>query len=353
MKKAPKKVIVTDLDHTFWHGILGEVGPTNINASQNGSGYIHFIYQTFLKRLKDSGILLCIVSKNDDDLVKEAFKSNEFALGYEEFVSISASYNPKSSKIREISESINIGLSDFVFIDDNPIEIEEVQSILDEVICISFPSETNAFPIFLDQLHAIFSLNNITEEDADRTELYKRMKQSSFQSSNKASDITGFLKSLSMEMTIEEKNSENNQRAVQLINKTNQFNLNGIRRSKEDCDELISNGARLISASLKDKNGDHGEVIVILIDDNSRALSYVMSCRIFQRKAEYAFLFQIFKMGIQKLFLDYKETQRNEPFRMFLSDFYDEIEDKKYLFNEKKLSAVSQDSTELFKIVEN
>ena len=85
-------------------------------------------------------------------------------------------------EIREISESINIGLSDFVFIDDNPVEIEEVQSKLHQVTCLSFPSDTNLLPIFLDQLHSIFSLRNITEEDVDRTEFYKRMKKSSFRS---------------------------------------------------------------------------------------------------------------------------------------------------------------------------
>ena len=95
---------------------------------------------------------------------------------------------------------------------------------------------TGQLPKFLDQIHCLFPIKNITQEDANRTELYKKMKRSAVSSSKKETDIKDFLKSLSMEMNIYEKNSKNNDRAVQLINKTNQFNLNGIRRSKMNYD---------------------------------------------------------------------------------------------------------------------
>ena len=241
-------------------------------------------------------------------------------------------------------------MEDFVFIDDNPVEIEEVKSVLPSVTCIQFPKDVTQLPIFLDQLHCLFPIENVTKEDSNRTELYKKMKKSSVLSSTKESDITSFLKSLSMEMDIYERDAKNNDRAVQLINKTNQFNLNGIRRPKEDCDRLLANGARLITANLKDKNGDHGEVLVILIDKNSRVLSFVMSCRIFQRQAEFIFLSEIFNMGVEEISMNYLATERNEPFRLFLLKFFDEIQDKQYKFNSKLLSDIFPNNEKLFTI---
>jgi len=172
----PKKVIVTDLDFTFWHGILGEDGPDGIKYLPDGTGYVHFIYQTYLKKLKESGVLLCISSKNDANLVEEAFSYNQFIVSYDDFVSIRASYNPKSSNIENLSHELNLGLNDFVFIDDNPIEIEEVKTALPAVTCIQFPKETEQFSNMMQQLHTVFQISKVTTEDKNRTSFYKRMK---------------------------------------------------------------------------------------------------------------------------------------------------------------------------------
>ena len=135
-KNSAKKVIVTDLDFTFWHGVLGEDGSDGIKYQPDGAGYVHFIYQTFLRKLKDSGILLCISSKNDADLVEAAFRDNQFIINYDDFVSIRTSYNSKSFEIEKLSHELNLGISDFVFIDDSPVEIEEVKLALPAVTCI-------------------------------------------------------------------------------------------------------------------------------------------------------------------------------------------------------------------------
>ena len=333
-----KKVIVTDLDFTFWHGVLGEIGPSGIQYSPSGKGYIHFIYQTFLKKLKDAGVLICICSKNDLDLVELAFKENQFTLDYEEFVSIQASYNSKSSQIKSLSCSLNIGLHDFVFVDDNALEIEEVKIALPEINCIQFPEEVVSFSNMLEKLHELFQISNITKEDADRTELYKRMNISKIDSSDVDTNIDEFLKALKMQVNLTFRTVVNNERALQLINKTNQFNSNGVRFSKDECDQLLSDGARLITAHLKDKNGDHGEVLVILVDSNNLVLSFVMSCRVFQRQAEIMFLSILFETGIGHLVINYKETNRNEPFKLFLSKFFSKVSSGTYTITPKLIS---------------
>ena len=83
---------------------------------------------------------------------------------------------------------------------------------------------------------------------------------------------------------------------------------------------MIEGGARLITAQLRDKNGDHGEILAILFDANGEVLSFVMSCRVFQRQVEIIFLLTILKeFGIDCLSLNYTETERNKPFKLFLS----------------------------------
>ena len=125
-KNEPKKLLITDMDNTFWNGILGENGPEEINADQNGRGYPHFIFQTLLKRFNNNGILICAVSKNDSKDIEEAFKLNKFVFGYEDFVSIIATYEPKSLQIQQLLKHLNLTEDSFIFIDDNDVEINEV-----------------------------------------------------------------------------------------------------------------------------------------------------------------------------------------------------------------------------------
>ena len=315
-----KKVIVTDLDFTFWHGVLGEDGPTGIKFLPDGSGFIHFIYQTFLQRLKECGVLLCISSKNDADLVVEAFAQNQFGVEYDDFVSIRASYQAKSTEIARMASELNLGLADFVFIDDNPVEIEEVKQALPAITCVQFPTETRHFAGAIRQIYDLFQIENVTAEDRNRTSLYKRMKRSNAESSRTETNIDEFLLSLDMRIELFERTAADNDRAVQLINKTNQFNANGERISKEKCDAMLENGYRLITAKLEDKNGDHGEIIVILLDENNSVVSFVMSCRVFQRQVEFVFLLVVLRsFGIAFLSIPYIKTDRNEPFRLFFS----------------------------------
>ena len=157
------------------------------------------------------------------------------------------------------------------------------------------------------------------------------MKKSNLEPSHKETNIDAFLKSLEMEIELFERTAVDNERAVQLINKTNQFNSNGNRVSKEHCDQMIDGGARLITARLRDKNGEHGEILALLIDANSKILSFVMSCRVFQRQAEIIFLFTILKeLGIDYLSLQFTETERNQPFKLFLSKLFGTVENGCY-----------------------
>ena len=323
-QEESKKMIITDLDNTLWNGILGEDGLEGVKANPDGKGFHHFIYQTYLKRLKESGTLLSICSKNDKDLVLQAFENNKFVLDLEDFVSLQVSYNPKSLQIKELAQALNLGLESFVFIDDNPLEINEVQNALPEVTCILFTTNKENFVNIFKHLSSLFPNLNPTEEDRNRTKLYKSMKQSIEVIEGQSSDVSSFLQSLEMKILLSKKTIKNNKRAVQLINKTNQFNLNGIRRDIEEVNTMLDNGGSLFTASLSDINGEHGEILSLLVDNNNKVKSFVMSCRVFQRKIEFLFLSVLLESFFDKIELNYIETNRNSPMKMFLKTFYED-----------------------------
>ena len=180
--------------------------------------------------------------------------------------------------------------------------------------------------------------------------MYQKMRQSSVPSSNKVGDITKFLESLCMEIDISEKTVDNYERAIQLINKTNQFNLNGVRRSDVEFNTVLRDGGKLFTASLKDKNGDHGEVLAILMDADHKVLSFVMSCRVFQRQAEIIFILTLLKLKVNEISMVYKVTDRNEPFRLFLSKFFKDVHSEEYRFNRELIDQKFPGVEQLFAI---
>jgi FkbH-like protein len=133
-------------------------------------------------------------------------------------------------------------------------------------------------------------------------------------------DLTGFLQGLNMSLTIHDRSRGDRTRAVQLINKTNQFNLNGRRVTDDDVGVVLGDGGKLYTALLEDRTGSHGEIFSCLIDHRGTVQSLVMSCRVFQRRVEHAFFTWLAARNNPKLQLAFAETPRNEPIQRFLED---------------------------------
>jgi FkbH-like protein len=133
-------------------------------------------------------------------------------------------------------------------------------------------------------------------------------------------DLTEFLRQLQMQLTIRDCTSGDRQRAVQLINKTNQFNLNGIRLTDDAVQEHLSSGSRLLTGHLQDRTGSHGEILACMIDESGTIQSLVMSCRVFQRRVEYAFMTWLAEKDIRPKTMRFAATEKNEPLRRFLAE---------------------------------
>jgi FkbH-like protein len=316
---SPKKVLVTDLDNVLWSGGVGEDSLEGIAFDQDGRGYPHFLYQSFLRQLQRGGTLLAAVSRNDAEIALSPFRAGAMPLREENFVAIIASYHAKSAQISELASELNLALDAFVFVDDNPIELAEVASALPAVRCIPFPP-ADGLPGLFAELTRLFGHRDVTAEDRERTALYRRRLAGIAPSDLNGADLTGFLRGLCMTLTIHDRSQGDLTRAVQLINKTNQFNLNGRRVSEQEVTAVLDAGGRLYGATLTDRTGSHGEVLACLVSVERVVLSFVMSCRVFQRRAEHAFLGWLVGEPDPPSAMSWVSTPRNEPFAHFLRE---------------------------------
>ncbi len=347
------KVIVTDLDQTLWAGVVGDDGPKGLSYAAQGKGYPHFLYQTLLSRLREAGVLLAAVSKNDPDTALAPLRAGNMVLNEGDFVAVLASWNAKSAQIRLLAEQLNLGLDSFMFVDDNPVELAEVERELPMVARLQFPKSAQELPALFSALVEFFPRSQATAEDQERTQLYRRRLEGMVPSDVSGADLTNYLLGLQMTLVITDRSAGDRARAVQLLNKTNQFNANGRRVTDEEVQAMLNAGGKLYTATLGDRTGSHGEILVALIDLDGVIRSFVMSCRVFQRRVEFAFVAWLAAAGQQLSGIEYCKTERNEPFRLFLLGCLSEVSGEGIVdVTHSKLGTRFTDDLGLFRVTE-
>ncbi len=327
--RAPRKVLCTDLDNTLWGGILGEDGPQGIATGSGFPGNCYFEYQRYLKQLALRGILLAIVSKNNEADVLEAFevRAPDLAIRLDDFVGKKISWNEKSSSLRELAEELSLGLDSFVFIDDNPVECEAIRRALPEVAVISAPVDEPWRLISVLADEPFFDTVSITEDDVNRTQEYKAQVQRAELASSTATREE-FLASLAIVCTFLPAADAPLARAVQLLGKTNQFNLTTRRHSAAEVEHFASvKGGQAIAVRLRDRFGDGGVVglaLAITQGATCRIDSFLLSCRVIGRGVESALLAEIAararRAGAQRLVGEYIPTRKNALCAQFYSE---------------------------------
>ena len=107
-----RKLIVLDLDDTMWGGIVGDVGVEQIKLGEHdpiGEAFVDF--QNTLRTLRNRGILLVIVSKNEHDIAMQAIAEHpEMVLRPHDFVGWRINWRDKAQNILELVEELNLGL---------------------------------------------------------------------------------------------------------------------------------------------------------------------------------------------------------------------------------------------------
>ncbi|MBF0141575.1 MAG: HAD-IIIC family phosphatase [Magnetococcales bacterium] len=314
------KVLATDLDNVLWAGLAADEGANGVLAGPEGNGFPHYLYQSYLKCLKQNGILLVAVSRNDEMVARAPLQTGNLLLTEDDFITIAASYDAKSAHIRAIAAQLNLGLDAFVFVDDNPVELAEVSSALPQVTCLQFPEAADLLPDLFATMARCFRRETISQEDRERTILYRRRTASMPLPNKRGADLTAFLSTLRMTLEITDRSRGDRARAVQLINKTNQFNLNGRRFEDREIEEILVAGGRLLTASLSDSMGSHGEILAFLVSSTGDVVAWVISCRVFQRRVEHAFLAWLSNQPSPPHTFIFQATERNKPFMEFADD---------------------------------
>jgi FkbH-like protein len=325
---ARKKCLLLDLDNTLWGGVIGEDGVEEIQLSETGEGARFKDFQLRIRELGRMGIILGIVSKNNQADALEVFERHEhMVLRKGDFALMKINWSTKVQNIAELAQDLDIGMDSIVFIDDNPVEREAIRTALPEVTVPEFPADTCELASFLEQVYkeCFFTLES-TEEDRKRTESYLANAKRTAERTA-APSIEEFLSGLRTKIFLTRARDEDFGRAAQLTQKTNQFNLTTRRYTAQELRTLqTTSDTGVFIASVADKYGDNGKVLVSILrrvaPGTAELDTFLMSCRVLGRFIEDQILDHLVKDlradGFSRLRVQFIPTRKNAPARTFI-----------------------------------
>ncbi len=282
------KVLVVDLDNTLWAGVVGEDGVEGIEVGEGQQAL-----QAVLGQLRDMGILLAISSKNNEADALEALARNPgMSLRPEDFVAMHINWRPKVDSLRDIAHELNLGLDAMVFVDDNPVERDQVRRCLPQVSVIDLPeqAERHAQALLLSPL---LGRLKVTAEDRGRLDMYRQRRERDTARAA-ASSLEDFYRSLRQRVEVIHPCGSQLDRCAQLTQKTNQFNLTTRRYATDRVSHMPEDPRwALLAFRVIDRYGDNGIVGLVIIEfeqDVAEIDTFLMSCRVIGRTIERAML---------------------------------------------------------------
>jgi FkbH-like protein len=315
-----RKCLVIDLDNTIWGGAIGDEGLEGIVIGQGSAlGESFLSVQKAAIELRQRGIVLAVCSKNDHEVAIRAFREHPDMLLREEHMAVfQANWESKAANLEAIAQHLNLGLDSLVFLDDNPVERAQIRAALPMVAVPELPPDPSRIPWYISAA-GYFEAVSFSNEDAKRAESYASdARRLAVKETTR--DLGDYLSSLSMKIGFAPFDALGRQRIVQLINKTNQFNLTTRRYTEAEVKTLeADNSAYTLQVRLQDAFGDLGMigvVICIAADDAVWEIdSWLMSCRVLGRRVEEAVLAQIVReaglRNIRQIVGIYIPTDRN------------------------------------------
>jgi len=326
LKGRSKKCIVLDLDNTLWGGVVGEDGYEGIKLANTYPGIEYVDFQRALLGLYNRGVILALNSKNNPDDVQRVIREHPYqVLREEHFAAVRINWQSKTQNIKELAEEIGIGLDSMVFIDDNPHERELMRQAFPEVLVPEWPKNPHLYRQSLEQLK-VFDVLSLTKEDLERGAMYAGRRKRA-QSEASAASLEDFLRTLELKIHVSFADDFTTPRVVQLIGKTNQFNVTTRRYTDAEVVKLRDSAdSSVYCMQVTDKFGDEGLVGVAIVRKKAKEWlidSFLMSCRVIGRSAETAFLARIVadakKAKVGRVLGEFIPTKKNPP----AQDFYE------------------------------
>ncbi len=318
--QAPYKVLALDCDHTLWQGICGEDGPDGVKL---GAG--HEALQRFALEQREAGMLLALSSKNNATDVRETFEQHpEFPLQWSEISATKIDWSPKPLGLAALAAELSLGLDSFIFLDDNPKEISEMDEQLPQVLGLTLPEDPNDFEQFLKHVWA-FDRLKVTSADAGRAESYERVQEFG-KALHEAGSLEHFYSTLELEVEVRAISESEVPRAAQLTQRTNQFNLTTIRRSESGLLSLMQSGIEVFGVHVRDRFGNYGFTGLLVgraWNGEYKVENFLLSCRVLGRGVEH----QVFAwignhacdLKCAEVFVPFASSTKNAPAKDFLA----------------------------------
>jgi len=316
-----RKVLVLDLDNTVWGGVIGDDGLEGIQIAQGDArGEAHLAVQRMALELRQRGVVLAVSSKNTDEVARIPFvKHPEMLLKLDHIAVFQANWNDKATNIEAIATELSLGLDAIVFLDDNPVERGLVRQLLPQVAVPELPEDPAYYARTLAAA-GYFEAVTFAGEDLKRAAFYQdNARRVSLQ--KQAEGVDAYLASLDMTITFQPFDAIGRARIVQLINKSNQYNLTTRRYTDPEVVDA-ENDAEVftLQVRLADVFGDNGMISVVICRPGEPGVweidTWLMSCRVLGRKVEHMVLREMLEharaRGICKLAGAYRPTERNK-----------------------------------------
>lgn len=316
-----KKCLVLDLDNTMWGGVIGDDGIEGIQLGHGlGIGKAFTEFQMWVKKLRQRGIIICVASKNNEEIAKEPFEKHpDMVLKLEDVAVFQANWETKVDNIRTIQKILNIGFDSMVFLDDNPFERNMVRDNIPGITVPELPEDPAEYLEYLYSLN-LFETASYSNMDKDRTKQYQ-VEAQRVSLSKTFTNEADFLKSLNMVSIVSGFTKFNTPRVAQLSQRSNQFNLRTIRYTEADISAIAENPDVIdLSFTLEDKFGDNGLIAVIIMKKQDEETLFVdswfMSCRVLKRGMENFTLNTMVEkakaLGYKRIIGEYLPTPKNK-----------------------------------------
>jgi FkbH-like protein len=316
------KAIAVDLDHTLYDGVLGEDGVEGVHITAQHEA----IYRELL-HLREEGVFLAVLSKNDDrDFTELCRKRSDFLLKPEHFSANSITWQSKPKGLARIVEQLRIGVDSILVVDDNLGEIAQIRAAYANTPLLhsQSPAQTLFWLRHYPTLNG-YRTNSATSLRVDDLNASRQREQ--LRASTSGSD---YVREMQIEITYALNAVISRARLAELSQKTNQFNTGLQRFSEVDVARRLKEpGYYTISIAMRDKFCDSGIIGAIFarVDAGRLVVDEVsMSCRALGRNVEnpmiaLALALIIEKSGLRDLAFWFREGPRNLPARMWLSSF--------------------------------
>jgi len=250
------KLIIWDLDDTFWKGILSEgpVSPISENI-------------TLLQSLTDHGIVNSICSKNDfDQTIKKLKELNVNDL----FVFKSIDWTPKGQRISKLIKDMGLRPVNCLFLDDNIVNLNEAK-FYEKDLMIAEPS-------IIPDIEAYFANIPVSDSKHKRLKNYQILEQKQ-QAKAHASDNLEFLYDSDTRVEIKQDCLAHLDRIYELVNRTNQLNFTKLRSTKEEIEQICQDKSIQTGyVEVRDKFGEYG-IVGFYAVQNNKCLHFLFSCR--------------------------------------------------------------------------